>query len=124
MTELQQQFLALRFGMYIHLNMATYEQREWGDPKASPALFNPKALATDLAIIKAQMVDMGAEQLPVDFQWGSQQAAIFEKIENYLVNAGQISAPIAPTDLFTNAFAAQYNQFDHSTIVNQARNWK
>ena len=34
MTELQQQFLDLRFGMYIHLNMATYEQREWGDPKA------------------------------------------------------------------------------------------
>ena len=28
MTELQQQFLDLRFGMYIHLNMATYEQRE------------------------------------------------------------------------------------------------
>jgi alpha-L-fucosidase len=47
MTDLQQQFLDLRFGMYIHLNMATYEQREWGDPKASPALFNPKALDTD-----------------------------------------------------------------------------
>jgi NitT/TauT family transport system substrate-binding protein len=85
---------------------------------------DPKALATDLAIIKAQIVDMGADQLPVDFAWGSQQAAIFAKIEAYLVNAGQISAPIAPTDLFTNAFAAQYNQFDHSIIVNQARNWK
>jgi alpha-L-fucosidase len=47
MTELQQQFLDLRFGMYIHLNMATYEQREWGDPKASPVLFNPKDLDTD-----------------------------------------------------------------------------
>jgi NitT/TauT family transport system substrate-binding protein len=85
---------------------------------------DPKALATDLAIIKAQMVDMGADQLPIDFAWGSQQAAIFEKIEAYLVNAGQISSPIAPTDLFTNAYAAQYNQFDHSIIVNQARNWK
>ena len=47
MTQLQQQFLDLRFGMYIHLNMATYEQREWGDPKASPELFNPKDLDTD-----------------------------------------------------------------------------
>jgi alpha-L-fucosidase len=47
MLEFQQQFLNLRFGMYIHLNMATYEQREWGDPKASPALFNPKDLDTD-----------------------------------------------------------------------------
>jgi alpha-L-fucosidase len=47
MTELQQAFTDLRFGMYIHLNMATYEQREWGDPKASPRLFNPRALDTD-----------------------------------------------------------------------------
>src|SRR6202453_963769 len=47
MLELQQQFLDLRFGMYIHLNMATFEQREWGDPKASAALFNPKDLDTD-----------------------------------------------------------------------------
>jgi alpha-L-fucosidase len=47
MEKLQQQFLDLRFGMYIHLNMATYEQREWGDPKVSPALFNPKDLDTD-----------------------------------------------------------------------------
>ena len=31
-TKLQQAFLDLRFGMYIHLNMATFEEREWGDP--------------------------------------------------------------------------------------------
>ena len=30
MTELQQRFPDLRFGMYIHLNMATYEQRGVG----------------------------------------------------------------------------------------------
>jgi alpha-L-fucosidase len=47
MLELQQRFLDLRFGIYIHLNMATFEEREWGDPKASPALFNPKSLDTD-----------------------------------------------------------------------------
>ena len=47
MLEAQQRFLDLRFGMYIHLNMATFEQREWGDPSASSALFNPKSLDTD-----------------------------------------------------------------------------
>jgi hypothetical protein len=67
---------------------------------------------------------MAADQLPVDFAWGSQQAAIFDELEAYLASAGQISQPIAATDLFTNAFAAQYNQFDHPIIVNQARNWK
>lgn len=40
----QQAFLDLRFGMYIHLNMATFEEREWGDPKVSPKRFNPKHL--------------------------------------------------------------------------------
>ena len=44
LLELQQAFLDLRFGMYIHLNMATFEQREWGDPKVSPRLFNPAHL--------------------------------------------------------------------------------
>jgi NitT/TauT family transport system substrate-binding protein len=85
---------------------------------------DPRALAYDLAILKSQIHDMAADQLPVDFAWGSQQAAIFDELEAYLASAGQISQPIAATDLFTNAFAAQYNQFDHPIIVNQARNWK
>ena len=42
MTELQQQFLDLRFGMYIHLNMATYEQREWGDPRLRLRCLTPR----------------------------------------------------------------------------------
>ena len=47
MQRLQQNFADLRFGMYIHLNMATYEEREWGDAKASPTIFNPRRLDTD-----------------------------------------------------------------------------
>jgi alpha-L-fucosidase len=47
LLELQQEFLDLRFGMFIHLNMATFEQREWGDPKVSPQVFNPAHLDTD-----------------------------------------------------------------------------
>jgi alpha-L-fucosidase len=47
LLQLQQDFMDLRFGMYIHLNMATFEEREWGDPKASPKIFNPSQLNTD-----------------------------------------------------------------------------
>jgi alpha-L-fucosidase len=47
LLQLQQRFLDLRFGMFIHLNMATFEEREWGDPKASPKLFNAADLDTD-----------------------------------------------------------------------------
>ncbi|QWT19686.1 alpha-L-fucosidase [Bacillus sp. NP157] len=44
LRDLQQAFLELRFGMFIHLNMATFEEREWGDPTLSPTLFNPRHL--------------------------------------------------------------------------------
>lgn len=55
----QQSFLDLRFGMFIHLNMATFEQREWGDPKASPKLFNPVHLDTDQWAEAARSANMG-----------------------------------------------------------------
>jgi alpha-L-fucosidase len=59
LLELQQKFLDLRFGMFIHLNMATFEQREWGDPKASPKLFNPARLDTDQWAAAALSANMG-----------------------------------------------------------------
>jgi alpha-L-fucosidase len=58
LLELQQEFLDLRFGMFIHLNMATFEQREWGDPKASPKLFNPTHLDTDQWASAARSANM------------------------------------------------------------------
>ena len=58
LLQLQQEFLDLRFGMYIHLNMATYEQREWGDPKASPQLFNPVHLDPDQWALAARSANM------------------------------------------------------------------
>lgn len=47
LTDLQQQFLDLRFGMFIHFNMATFQDREWGDPAGSIGAFQPTALDTD-----------------------------------------------------------------------------
>lgn len=41
---LQQQFVDLRFGMFIHYNIPTYANADWPDPDASPKLFNPKKL--------------------------------------------------------------------------------
>ena len=42
--QLQQQFVDLRFGMFIHFNIATYANQDWPDPNFSPALFNPAKL--------------------------------------------------------------------------------
>jgi len=41
---LQQQFVDLRFGMFIHFNIPTFMDQDWADPEASPALFDPKKL--------------------------------------------------------------------------------
>jgi alpha-L-fucosidase len=47
LLDLQRQFVDLRFGMFLHFNMATFQDREWGDPTSSPELFHPTALDTD-----------------------------------------------------------------------------
>lgn len=41
---LQQQFVNLRFGMFIHFNIPTFMEDDWADPDASPAIFNPVKL--------------------------------------------------------------------------------
>src|SRR6266568_761301 len=47
LLDLQQRFVDLRFGMFVHFNMATFQDREWGDPTSSPELFHPTALDTN-----------------------------------------------------------------------------
>ncbi|MDR2920010.1 MAG: alpha-L-fucosidase [Tannerella sp.] len=44
LPELQQEFVNLRFGMFIHYNIPTYMDEDWADPEASPTLFNPTKL--------------------------------------------------------------------------------
>jgi NitT/TauT family transport system substrate-binding protein len=92
--------------------------------RAPKNLNDPDALRSDLTILKAEMYDMAADELPPSFKWGSQDSATFSKIQTYLADAGQISKPTAPTEFFTDAFSGQFNQFDHQAIINQAQNWK
>ena len=92
--------------------------------RAPKNLNDPKALQNDLAIVKAEIHEMAADELPPTFPWGSQDAATFAKIEAYLGDAGQVPKPIAPTSFFTNTFTDQYNQFDRKAIISQAKNWK
>ena len=42
--QLQQEFVDLRCGMFIHFNMPTFFNEDWPDPDASPELFNPKKM--------------------------------------------------------------------------------
>ena len=47
LLELQQDFIDLRFGMFIHYNIPTYMNQDWPDPEASPSIFNPTKLDCD-----------------------------------------------------------------------------
>jgi alpha-L-fucosidase len=58
LRQLQQQFVDLGFGMFIHYNIPTYMEDDWADPDASPALFNPKKLNTDQWAIAAKSANM------------------------------------------------------------------
>ncbi|MBB6143108.1 alpha-L-fucosidase [Silvibacterium bohemicum] len=58
LLELQQRFVDLRFGMFVHFNMATFQDREWGDPTSAPSLFHPTALDTDQWAAAAQSAQM------------------------------------------------------------------
>ena len=58
LIDLQQRFVDLRFGMFLHFNMATFQDREWGDPSSLPDLFHPTALDTDQWAAAAQSANM------------------------------------------------------------------
>jgi alpha-L-fucosidase len=47
LLQLQQEFVDLRFGMFLHFNMATFQDREWGDPTGPVEAFDPTNLDTD-----------------------------------------------------------------------------
>jgi alpha-L-fucosidase len=44
LRELQQEFVDLKFGMFIHFNIPTFTAHDWPDPDASPAIFNPSRM--------------------------------------------------------------------------------
>jgi alpha-L-fucosidase len=44
LEQLQQEFVDLRFGMFIHYNIPTYAPEDWPDPEASPLIFDPARL--------------------------------------------------------------------------------
>lgn len=44
LSELQQEFVNLRFGMFLHFNIPTFMSDDWADPDATPSIFNPQKL--------------------------------------------------------------------------------
>jgi alpha-L-fucosidase len=47
LSELQQSFVDLKFGMFIHFNIPTYANQDWPDPDMPASEFNPTKLDCD-----------------------------------------------------------------------------
>ncbi|MDR2498148.1 MAG: alpha-L-fucosidase [Tannerellaceae bacterium] len=58
LRELQQAFVDLKFGMFIHFNIPTFTNHDWPDPDASPAIFNPARLDCDQWAMAAKSAKM------------------------------------------------------------------
>lgn len=56
--QLQQDFVDLRFGMFIHFNIPTFAPDDWPDPDLSPAVFNPTKLDCNQWAMAAKSANM------------------------------------------------------------------
>lgn len=74
--QLQQDFVDLRFGMFIHFNMPTYTDADWPDPNASPELFNPTKLDCRQWAKAAKSANMSYGCLIAVFVFGTQKPPI------------------------------------------------
>lgn len=94
-------------------------------PERAPKNQNdPKEMEKDLAILKAQMYDMKADELPTDFAWGSQDREGWTALQDYLKAAGMVPTPQDVGVYFDASQQANYNKFDHAAVVAKARAWK
>ena len=94
-------------------------------PERAPKNQNdPKELEKDLAILKAQMYDMKADELPMEFHWGSQDREAWGALQDYLKSAGMVATPKDVGEYFYAGQQAGYIKFDRSAVISKAKAWK
>lgn len=102
LATLQQQFVDLRFGMFIHFNIPTYMDQDWPDPDASPSIFNPTKLNCDQWAKAAKSANMSYGCLTTKHHSGF---CIWDtKTTDYNVMNSPLKRDIVKE--FTNAFRA------------------
>jgi len=100
--KLQQQFVNLRFGMFIHFNIPTYMDEDWADPDASPSIFNPTKLDCNQWALAAKSAHMSYGCLTTKHHSGF---AIWNtKTTDYNVMNSPLKRDVVKE--FTNAFRA------------------
>jgi NitT/TauT family transport system substrate-binding protein len=88
-------------------------------PARAPLPGDDEALAMkkELNILHATAGQMRIDELPADFAWGSQDEATWDRHMTNLLNIGLATKRLDPSAYFTNAFAQQFNDFDHAALM-------
>jgi alpha-L-fucosidase len=99
---LQQEFVNLRFGMFICYNMSSYLNHDWADPHADPSLLNPKNLDCDQWAKAAKSANMSFGCFTAKHASGF--AMWDTKTTDYKVTNGPLKRDVVKE--FVNAFRA------------------
>ncbi|WP_075214443.1 ABC transporter substrate-binding protein [Mongoliimonas terrestris] len=79
-----------------------------------------EAMTKEMRILGATIGQMRIDEFPLDFMWGSQDAATWQRHYDLLKKTGQITTDFDPTKFFTNDFNEKANAFDRAPIVASA----
>lgn len=102
LNRLQQEFVDLRFGMFIHFNIPTFMDHDWADPEASPTIFDPQKLDCRQWATAARSANMSYGCLTTKHHSGF---AIWDtKTTNYNVMQSPLKRDVVRE--FTDAFRA------------------
>ena len=74
------------------------------------------AMAKELNILRATASQMRIDELPPTFAWGSQDQETWDRHMENLLKIGLAAKRLPVADFYTNAFTAQFNDFDHAKL--------
>jgi NitT/TauT family transport system substrate-binding protein len=88
-------------------------------PARAPLPGDDEALAMkkELNILRATAGQMRIDDLPADFAWGSQDHETWQRHMDNLLKIGLATKRLDPDQYYTNAFTAQFNDFDHAALM-------
>jgi alpha-L-fucosidase len=101
-AQLQQDFVDLRFGMFIHFNIPTYANQDWPDPEMPASVFNPTKLNCDQWAKAAKSANMSYGCITTKHHSGF---CVWDtKTTNYNVMSSPLKRDVVKE--FTDAFRA------------------
>ncbi|KHF37972.1 ABC transporter substrate-binding protein [Halalkalibacter okhensis] len=111
-------FLATNPEAAVKIFWEQYPERAPIDPN-DEAAFN-----SDFEILTGQVGDMRADELPIDFPWGSQDMETWEFMQDFLYETGMIDEKLDPSIYFDNSNEAEFLDFEVAEIVKLAEDWE